>query len=131
MREEIRSKRQRSTEGDKEAGRGNAHVRKVTLIGEAVTTESLAVAIEQNYQVDVRVLCPLQETEDLLSQTSRQILGEEDMEEALKNADIIVADPLYRPICPKECEFYELPHLAFSGRIYKRKLEKIEDFWRY
>ena len=26
---------------------------------------------------------------------------EEDMEEALKDADIIAADPLYRPICPK------------------------------
>ena len=39
------------------------------------------------------------------------------MEEALKDAKIIVADPLYKPICPKECEFYELPHVAFSGRI--------------
>ena len=53
------------------------------------------------------------------------------MKEALKDADIIAADPLYRPICPKKCEFYELPHLAFSGRIYKKKLEKIEDFWKY
>ena len=60
--------------------------------------------------------------------TSRQVLGEEDMEEALKDADIIAADPLYRPICPKKCEFYELPHLAFSGRIYKKKLEKIRRF---
>ena len=131
MREEIGNKRQRSTEGDKEAGRGNAHARKVTLIGEAVTTESLAVAIEQNYPVAVRVLCPLQETEDLLSQTSQQVLGEEDMEKTLKDVDIIVADPLYRPICPKDCEFYELPHLAFSGRIYKKKLVKSDDFWRY
>ena len=46
------------------------------------------------------------------------------MEEALKDADIIAADPMYRPICPKKCEFYELPHLAFSGRIYKKKQEK-------
>ena len=52
-------------------------------------------------------------------------------EEALKDADIIAADPMYRPICPKKCEFYELPHLAFPGRIYKKKLEKIEDFWKY
>ena len=121
VREEIRSERPESKKDVKE----------VILIGESVMTESLAAAIEQNYQVAVRVLCPLQETEDLLSQTSQQVLGEEDMEKTLKDADIIVADPLYRPICPKNCEFYELPHLAFSGRIYKRKLEKIEDFWRY
>ena len=43
---------------------------------------------------------------------------EEAMEEALKSAKIIVADPLYRPICPKDSTFYELPHVAFSGRIY-------------
>ena len=39
-------------------------------------------------------------------------------EEELKNAKIIVADPLYRPICPKDSPFYEIPHVAFSGRIY-------------
>jgi hypothetical protein len=25
---------------------------------------------------------------------------------------------MYRPLCEKEMEFYELPHEAFSGRIY-------------
>lgn len=103
----------------------------VTLIGEPVITESLAVAIECNYPVSVKVLCPLQETEELLGQTSQQILGEEDMEKALEKAKIIIADPLYKPICPEGCQFYELPHLAFSGRIYKKRLEKIEDFWKY
>ena len=29
------------------------------------------------------------------------------MEEALKSAGIIVADPLYRPICPGDSIFYE------------------------
>ena len=43
------------------------------------------------------------------------------MEEKLKTARIIVADPLYRPICPKTAIFYEMPHIAFSGRIYLRK----------
>ena len=46
---------------------------------------------------------------------------EEAMEEALKDARIIVADPLYRPVCPKDSIFYELPHVAFSGRIYSGK----------
>ena len=48
---------------------------------------------------------------------------EEAMEEALKSAEIIVADPLYRPICPKDSTFYELPHVAFSGRIYFHNLQ--------
>ena len=45
-------------------------------------------------------------------------MHEEAMEEELKNAKIIVADPLYKPICPKNSTFYELAHVAFSGRIY-------------
>ena len=124
-------KRFREENLNKEQTESGRNDKKVMLIGEPVTTESLALAIEQKYGISVHVLCPLQETEDLLFRTSRQVLGEEEMEEALKDADIIVADPLYRPICQKKSEFYELPHLAFSGRIYKKKLEKIEDFWKY
>ena len=124
-------KRLREENSDKEQPGSGKNDKEVMLIGEPVTTESLALAIEQKYGIPVHVLCPLQETEDLLFRTSRQVLGEEDMEEALKDADIIAADPMYRPICPKKCEFYELPQLAFSGRIYKKKLEKIEDFWKY
>ena len=96
--------------------------KKVTLIGEPVTMESLAAGIEQKYGCPVEVLCPLEKTEGLLCRQDRWICGEEEMEEALKDAEIIVADPLYQPICPKYCMFYELPHIAFSGRIYLKRL---------
>ena len=49
----------------------------------------------------------------------------EELEQVLqrsKNVKGIVADPLYRPVCPENVAFYELPHIAFSGRIYKKKL---------
>ena len=49
----------------------------------------------------------------------------EELEQALqslKNVKGVVADPLYRPVCPENVTFYELPHIAFSGRIYKKKL---------
>ena len=52
-----------------------------------------------------RVLCPLKECESLLGRNDKVVLGEEAMEEELKNAKIIVADPLYRPICPKDSTF--------------------------
>ena len=92
----------------------------ITLIGEPVTMGSLAAGIEKAYGRSARVLCPLKECENLIGEKDAIVLGEEAMEEALKDAKIIVADPLYKPICPKECEFYELPHVAFSGRIYKK-----------
>lgn len=90
----------------------------ITLIGEPVTMGSLAAGIEKKYGRMTRVLCPLKECESLLGRNDKVVLGEEAMEEELKNAKIIVADPLYRPICPKDSTFYEIPHVAFSGRMF-------------
>ena len=70
------------------------------------------------YHYKTRILCPLENAEGLLGEHDLKICGEEEMENALKNAQIVVADPLYRPICPVECEFYERAHIAFSGRMF-------------
>ena len=94
----------------------------ITLIGEPVTMGSLAAAIEQKCGKKVQLLCPLEITEGLLRRGDEDIRGEEAMEEKLKTARIIVADPLYRPICPESATFYEMPHIAFSGRIYLKNL---------
>ena len=90
----------------------------IILIGEPVTMGSLAAGIEKKYGHSVRVFCPLKECENLVGEKDAIVLGEEAMEEALKDAKIIVADPLYKPICPAKCTFYELPHVAFSGRLW-------------
>ena len=94
----------------------------ITLIGEPVTMGSLAAAIEQKCGKKVQLLCPLEITEGLIRRGDEAIRGEEAMEEKLKTARIIVADPLYRPICPESATFYEMPHIAFSGRIYLKNL---------
>lgn len=104
------------------------HQAEITLIGEPVTMGSLAAAIELQYGRSVRVLCPLEETEGLLAPGDEAVCGEEMMEEKLKDAGIIAADPLYRPICPKDAQFYELPHIAFSGRIYLKKIKQMPGF---
>ena len=93
----------------------------ITMIGEPVTMGSLAAGIEKKYGHSARVFCPLKGCETLLGKKDKAVFGEEAMEEALKDARIIVADPLYRPVCPKDSIFYELPHVAFSGRIYSGK----------
>ena len=97
----------------------------IILIGEPVIMESLAVAIETEYQISVRVICPIREKKGLLADGDSAVRGEEELEQVLqrsKNVKGIVADPLYRPVCPENVAFYELPHIAFSGRIYKKKL---------
>ena len=103
----------------------SAH-QEITLIGEPVTMGSLAASIEKKYGRKVRVLCPLEITEGLLAEGDCKVTGEQELEERLSCAEIIVADPLYRPVCPGTACFYELPHIAFSGRIYLRDIEKLQ-----
>ena len=98
-------------------GTGNSE-KIITLIGEPVTIGSLAAIIERRHHYKTRILCPLEETDGLIGSQDLKVCGEEEMENALKNAQIVVADPLYRPICPIECEFYERAHIAFSGRMF-------------
>lgn len=98
-------------------GTGNSE-KIITLIGEPVTIGSLAAIIERRHHYKTRILSPLENAEGLLGEHDLKICGEEEMENALKNAQIVVADPLYRPICPIECEFYERAHIAFSGRMF-------------
>ena len=121
----MSAKNLQDTNDTKESPR---HRAEITLIGEPVTMGSLAAAIELQYGRSVRVLCPLEETEGLLAPGDEAVCGEEMMEEKLKDAGIIAADPLYRPICPKDAQFYELPHIAFSGRIYLKKIKQMPGF---
>ena len=97
----------------------------IMIIGEPVTMGSLAAAIEQKYHCPVRVLCPLEETEEILGENDRTVCGEEEIQKALQTAKIIIADPLYHPVCPPNAKFYKLPHIAFSGRIYLKEITNI------
>ena len=97
----------------------------VTLIGEPVTMGSLAAAITAQYSVPVRVLCPMETWEGLLAPGDQAVSGEEELAQALGNTETVVADPLYRPVCPEDCKFYELPHLAFSGRCFRKKMPNL------
>ena len=104
----------------------------IILIGEPVIMESLAAVIETEYQISVRVICPLREKKGLLADGDIAVCGEEELEQALqslKNVKGVVADPLYRPVCPENVAFYELPHIAFSGRIYKKKLPVLAELY--
>ena len=42
-----------------------------------------------------------------------------------KKAKIVIADPMYRPVCPAGVKFISLPHEAFSGRIYRKEIPRL------
>ena len=89
----------------------------LALIGESVTTLSLAQALRREGAGEVRVICPVscQDHPGML-----RALDEDELAVALEGAQTVVADPLYQPIC-KGKRFVRLPHEAFSGRLFRRE----------
>lgn len=122
------------------SGKSDDKVKKqtVTLIGEPVIMGSIAASIRRRTGMRTSVLCPLEQPEKLLlirtnerAETEDYLIhGEEAAEQFLMKAEYIVADPLYQPICNPAARFYPLPHLAFSGRCFIKKMVNLieEDY---
>lgn len=105
----------------------------IAVIGEGVTSFSLAQAFELSAGRGVKVLCATECDKKFLREKDRLTPDEEDVMEALDGIKVVIADPLYRPICPKEVLFIPLPSENFSGRIYRNEIpnliENFEEFF--
>ena len=97
----------------------------ITIVGESVMSESLAYAITKEKNKTVNVISALETDEKLLLEGDKIAMFEDDIEKCLKNSKTIIADPLFRPICPIDSNFISLPHEAFSGRIYRDEIPNI------
>ena len=97
----------------------------ITVIGESIMSESLAYAISTEKNKTVNVISTLETDKNLLLEGDKLKTYEDDIEEALKNSKTIIADPLYRPICPLDSNFISLPHEGFSGRIYRDEIPNL------
>ena len=97
----------------------------ITIVGESIMSESLAYAISKEKNKTVNVISSLETDEKLLLEGDKIAIFEDDIEKCLKNSKIIIADPLFRPICPIDSNFISLPHEAFSGRIYRDEIPNI------
>ena len=101
---------------------GSENKKQVAIIGESVLSASLASAIEMEHpELNCKVLCPIDTDSLLLRPSDHRTPEEDDISAALKTADLVIADPLYRMLCPDK-EFLPLPHTAFSGRIYEKEM---------
>ena len=43
----------------------------------------------------------------------------------MAQAKLVIADPLFRPICPPEVRFIALPSESFSGRLYREQIPNL------
>ena len=104
----------------------------IVIIGEGITSLSLACAMEMTYGPGTKVICPTECDDGILRSKDCMLRSEEEIENILSSAKIVIADPLYQPICPDGTKFISLPAEAFSGRIYRQQIPNLitnfEDF---
>ena len=104
----------------------------IVIIGEGITSLSLASAIEMETGRGARVLCTTECDEGCLREKDQLCHWEDEITAALQNAGVVIADPLFRPLCPDTARFVALPAESFSGRIYRDLIPNlVTDFDRF
>ena len=102
------------------------------IVGEPVISGYIAAQIKEKYGIDYNVIAATERTDGLLSDCDRKCHGEDEIREALSDAEVIIGDPMFELIAPKSARFIRLPHFAMSGRLYRKEipdLMRLEDFY--
>ena len=116
---------------DGSAGKGGSTYEKgfAAVIGEGITSLSIANSIELECGIPAKVLCATECPEGILRECDRMTPDEDDIIPELEGAAYVIADPLYKPIVPQSAKFISLPSEAFSGRIYRDEIpDLVSDF---
>lgn len=115
---------------------------KIYIIGESVTSKSLAKAIYYKYGHTPVVISgvelgntyhgdivkDLTVRESVALEKQDYFLEDEDeIAKVIKDAKMVIADPLYKPIVPSKAIFINHPHEGFSGRLFRNNIINIID----
>lgn len=95
------------------------------IIGETVFAESLSRALEEATGQPFTAIVPMETDDELLLPGTLCLTDEDELTPVLREAALIIADPLYQPICPAGAAFLSLPHIAFSGRLYEKTIPNL------
>lgn len=98
------------------------------IIGETVFVGSLARALETALglpRAAITAIVPMETDSELLQPGTLCLTDECELLPPLRKAGLIIADPLYEPICPPAAAFVPLPHIAFSGRLYEKRIPNL------
>lgn len=98
------------------------------IIGETVFVGSLARALETALglpRAAITAIVPMETDSELLQPGTLRLTDECELIPRLHEAGLIIADPLYEPICPPSAAFVPLPHIAFSGRLYENDIPNL------
>ena len=72
--------------------------------------------------IESTVICPLETEPEYTEKDVLLLSSEEDIKEAIMDADTVIADPIYKTICSEKVNFVAMPHEAYSGRIYRKEV---------
>ena len=92
----------------------------IAVIGENVRSIALAESLSGFTGRSCRVISSVSDT--ILRDGDIYAPWEDDVIEAIRDAKIIIADPLFRPIVPASAKFIANPHEACSGRIWREDI---------
>jgi len=95
---------------------------KIAIIGEAIYSTSLAKAINK----DCTIFSLLSDSSRLLVNGDKIVLGEEDLENCLKDYSVVIGDGIFKNLVDDSTtKFINLPHYAYSGRLYKNQFPNL------
>ena len=96
----------------------------ITVIGESIISGSVAAAAAMRSGKTARVICPLPFDAACMNGASESPASEEEIERDLAEhpPETVIADPFYRFILPAGTRHIELPHFAFSGRCFDKRI---------
>lgn len=109
----------------------------VYIIGESITSKSLAKAIYYRYGITPIVISPVEQGNTFhgdivktltvrenvaLEKQDFYMPDEDEIAKTIKKAKLVIADPLYKPIVPKKAIFVRHPHEGFSGRLFRKEI---------
>ena len=115
---------------------------KIYIIGESVTSKSLAKAIYYKYGHTPVVISGVELgntyhgdiVKDLtirdsvaLEKQDYFLEDEDEIAKVIKDAKMVIADPLYKPIVPSKAIFINHPHEGFSGRLFRKDIINLID----
>ena len=102
------------------------------VVGEPVISGFIASEIKKRSGTDFNVIAATEITGGLLSDCDKKCHGEDEIRQALSDAEIIIGDPMFELISPKSARFIRLPHFAMSGRLFRKEipdLMRLEDYY--
>ena len=108
----------------------------ILLIGEPVMMKSMAETLracgtlksgadgcEKEKEFFVRIISPMRGLPREIAEGTDEIVLEDELRDACRRADLVIADPLYARLLPEEQDkFIKLPHVAYSGRFYEKEI---------